>query len=214
MRHASERPPLAPSRAPPDTTSHVQRPTPSRHCRCRPFRPLSRAEGRGLGAGHARRHLRHRRRARPHDRLGSRRPRPRLSRPPASLRRPDRRHPRRGTPRPRRGRPAGGQARAGGKADRRHPGRGGRPRRPGRRPPPRAAGRPPGTLLGRARRTGGAHRPAALHRGHPYRPLQAARHRRVGDPRPDDPRPGPDPVTGREPDRACRCGRRRGGQRA
>ena len=126
----------------------------------------------------------------------------------------DRRRPRRGASRTRRRRAARRQARAGGEADRRHTGPGRRPRRPGSRAQPGASGRPSGAVLRRARRARRPHRCAALYRGHPHRAVQAAWHRRVGHPRPDDPRPRSGAVAGGQPDRACRCGRRGRRQRA
>ena len=109
--------------------------------------------------------------------------------------------------------PARRPPRAGGKTHRRNPRRGRRPRSTGRVPPPRAAGRPPPALLRRAPGDQQPHAAPALHRLRAHRPLQAARHRRLGHPRPHDPRPRPRAVPGRKPDRKRGRRRRPGRQR-
>ncbi len=76
-----------------------------------------------------------------------------------------------------------------------------------------AAGRPSATLLGRAQGDQRAHAPAALYRVRAHRPVQAARHRRVGHPRPDDPRPRSGAGAGGQPDRERGRGGRAGGER-
>jgi len=95
----------------------------------------------------------------------------------------------------------GRAARAGGEADRGEPRRGGRAGGAGARAGGGAAGRAPAALLGGTRGDFQSHHAAAVHRGDANRTVQAARHRRLGDPGPDDPRPRPGAVAGGQPDR-------------
>ena len=77
-----------------------------------------------------------------------------------------------------------------------------------------AAGRASGAVFRRLPGPVGTHRGAALHRGGAHRAVQAARHRCVGDPRSDDPRPRSGAGAGRQPDESGRRGRRADRQRA
>ena len=163
-------------------------------CRRWPFRPLPRAEGRGVGTRDAGGRVRRRRRTRRNGRMGGRRAHSQSFRSALRQRRADDRCARRGAPCAGDAGAACGQACAGGKADRRHAGPGRRTCRRRFSAQPGVAGRPSGTFFRRLCRHGGTARCTALYRGDAHCAVQAARHRRVGDPRPDDPRPRPDSV--------------------
>ena len=184
-----------------------------RHRRRRAFRPLPRAQGGGEPAGGAGRALRPGRGARRGGRARGGRARRRCRSSAARRqRRADHRRPRRGAFRARRRRrcerglhvlvekPIAATLDAGRRSS---------PRWRGDRQP-RAAGRPSAALLRRAPRDLQPHHPAALHRGDADRAVQAARHRRLGHPRPDDPRPRPGAGAGGQPDRERGRARRRG----
>ena len=109
---------------------------------------------------------------------------------------------------------AGGQACAGGKADRCDAGAGGRTGGAGEATRAGAAGRAPGAVLRCLSGDGGQDRGAAVHRGNADRAVQAARHGCFGDPRSDDPRSRSGAGPGGQRDRERRCRRRPGRQSA
>ncbi len=97
------------------------------------------------------------------------------------------------------------RARADRKADHQYRRRGQSPDRSGPPPRRRAAGRTCRTIQSRLERRGPSPGSPAVHRSRPrgnvYVPVHRCEHRA----RPDDPRPGPRPVAGRQPRRRRRC---------